>query len=154
MPNEVFLSYSHDADERLINELKNFFSARHINAFSYKHDERGHGDLLDARIEDAIRSCARIFFVITDGALASRWVTLEMALAERHEKHSVAVAYHGLDLKRVPAYLTKRKAIVYTDYKSALDQLSTMDWGINVYIPAFGYGGREFSANFPKAFIR
>jgi NDP-sugar pyrophosphorylase family protein len=150
MPNEVFLSYSHDADQGLIDELKKFFDARHIDAFSYKHDDQGHGDLLDARIEDAIKSSARIFFVITDGALASRWVTLEIALAEQHGKHSVAVAYHGLDLKRAPAYLTQRKAVVYTDAKSALDQLSNMDWGINVYIPAAGYGGREFSANFPK----
>jgi NDP-sugar pyrophosphorylase family protein len=151
MPHEVFLSYSNDGDQDLIERLQEFFKGRYINAFSYKHDDQGYGQRLDDYIERVIKSSTRVFFLITDNALTSTWVQLEIELAQQHGKDSIALIHQGLNPERFPAYLKQRKAIVYTDHASALEQLSKMEWGINVYIPAAGYGGREFSANFPKA---
>jgi hypothetical protein len=155
MSYEIFLSHSNDADGQLVERIKAFFNDRLILMYSYKHETGGYGESLEVTIEDTIKDCTYVFFLITNQALNSPWVAREIAATERHGKIPIALMWRGLGVGQLPEYLRERKAIVYSTEEDVIRQLSEMDWGMNVYIPGGGFGGSkiEFSPDFPPKML-
>jgi hypothetical protein len=152
MYNEVFISYSVDADPDLVERVVEFFEERCMSAFEYKHDEGGYGEALTERIENQIRDCKYVVFLITDKFLASRWVKFEIEATKKHQKSPIVLKHIGIDAGRLPPELRERKFIEYSNVKQAMGKLSEMPWGLTVYIPGAGFGGSkiEFSQEIPK----
>ena len=153
MSKEVFISYSNDADESLVNSIRLFFEQRLISVFSYKHEEDRYGESLTNIIDNEIKDCKYFFLLATDRAMSSKWINFEIGAAKKYKKRLFVLKYKGIDIARLPEDLRDIKVIEFTYADEVVQILTKMDeWGLNVYIPAggFGAGKIEFSPDVPK----
>jgi hypothetical protein len=154
---DIFISYSVDTDERIVNNIKKYFEHICMKVFDWPRDSKAIGDRLKETLETAIEECSHVFVLVTKKALQSPWIEFEVDCALRHKK--ILIPVYSMESTEFPPILSERRGIKYSGWEDVLSDLEEMaddevrGWGYTAYIPAGGFsGGRiDFCAPVPKA---
>lgn len=122
--NEIFISYSH-RDSSFVDRLIREIEQKGLDTWMDREDIGG-GAAWRAAISQAIRECEVFIVVLSPQSLASRNVTKELSLADKHNKPKIPIRYQPCEIPPEVEYqLAGLQWVDFTEqsFEEALDQL-------------------------------
>jgi choline kinase len=153
---DLFISYATTDGLVLAREVSEFLTRKYLLSVYLADEQKRSGEVIDAKVKEAINSSRKVLLLFTPDATRSHWVQGEASFALELKKTLIICRRKDVEKNFLPLQLMDKEHTVFADSQTLVEFLDKeMRWGIPLIIPCAGKSGGLYPMNLgmPKVLL-